>query len=238
MGRRFKGTSLEGKIMSRTALNAAIDAVAYAGFVFLGTTGLMLRYQLPPGSGRMHGMGSGAGAAGREITTVWGFTRHEWGSIHYWAALGLLAILAVHLILHWKWIICVLRGRPHSDVSGRRFALGVAGLLLVTLLALSPLATSSQTSPRSQLVGPASSGANLDAANAIEAGLEDGESLRGFMTLDEVAQRTGMPVKDILERLGLPGDTAASERVGRLLRAHGLEMAALRQAVGQEGSNR
>jgi hypothetical protein len=58
--------------MSRTSLNAAIDTIAYAGFVFLRTTGLMLRYQLPPGSGRLHGMGSGAGAAVRDITTVWG----------------------------------------------------------------------------------------------------------------------------------------------------------------------
>lgn len=45
--------------MSRTTLNASIDAVAYAGLVALATTGLMLRYQCPPGSGGLHGMGSG-----------------------------------------------------------------------------------------------------------------------------------------------------------------------------------
>ena len=51
--------------MSRTALNAIVDAVAYAGIVVLATTGLMLRWQMPPGSGGLHGMGSGSGAGGQ-----------------------------------------------------------------------------------------------------------------------------------------------------------------------------
>ena len=45
--------------MSRTALNAIVDAVACAGIVVLATTGLMLRWQMPPGSGVLHGMGPG-----------------------------------------------------------------------------------------------------------------------------------------------------------------------------------
>ena len=46
--------------MSRTALNVIVDAVAYAGLVVLATTGLMLRWQMPPGSGGLHVMGSGS----------------------------------------------------------------------------------------------------------------------------------------------------------------------------------
>lgn len=37
--------------MSRTAVNAIVDVVAYTGLVVLATTGLMLRWQMPPGSG-------------------------------------------------------------------------------------------------------------------------------------------------------------------------------------------
>lgn len=224
--------------MSRTSLNAAIDTIAYAGFVFLGTTGLMLRYELPPGSGRLHGMGSGAGAADRDITTVWGLTRHEWGSIHYWVALGLMAVLAVHLVLHWKWIVCVLKGKPHTDVSGGRFALGIAGLVLVTLLATTPLVAPSQTTSRSKLVEPPSTRADKDTGNAIEVESADAETIRGFMTLEEIARQTSVPVAAILERLNLPRDTAASEQVGRLLRAHNLDMQDLRRAVGQDESIR
>ena len=134
--------------MSRTTLNASIDAVAYAGLVALATTGLMLRYQCPPGSGGLHGMGSGEGAASRPVTVVWGLSRHEWGSVHYWIALALMGVLAVHLILHWKWMVCALHGKPHKDASGGRFTLGIAALFLVTLLAAAPLLTPAQTTSR------------------------------------------------------------------------------------------
>ncbi|MBL9162324.1 MAG: DUF4405 domain-containing protein [Planctomycetaceae bacterium] len=223
--------------MSRTALNAIIDAVAYAGLVVLAATGLMLRWQMPPGSGGLHGIGSGAGAGSRPVTVVWGLSRHEWGSIHYWIALGLMAVLAVHLLLHWKWIVCVLRGKPHSDVSGGRFALGVAGLALVTLLAAAPLITPAQTAPRSELLKSSSGDQQTDLGGPKEeVESSDGESIRGFMTLEEVASQSGVPVSDILLRLGLPSDTAPSEQVGRLMRAHGMEMSKLRQAIGQDES--
>ncbi len=223
--------------MNRTTLNAVVDAVAYAGIIVLATTGLMLRYQMPPGSGGLHGMGSGAGAGSRSVTLVWGLSRHEWGGIHYWVALVLLGVLAVHLVLHWKWIVCVLRGKPHSDVSGGRFALGIAGLVLVTLLAAAPLMTPAQTSSRSELLAsPLGVEQGESADSETGDGSSEAETIRGFMTLNEVAIQSGVPLSDILERLDLPRDAAPSEQVGRLLRAHGLDMSDLRRAVGQDES--
>ncbi|HMO84491.1 MAG TPA: DUF4405 domain-containing protein [Lacipirellulaceae bacterium] len=223
--------------MNRTALNAAVDALAYAGFVALAATGLMLRYQMPPGSGGLHGMGagSGAGAGSRPVTIVWGLSRHEWGGVHYWIAIGLMAVLAVHLLLHWKWIVCVLRGKPHAQTSGGRFALGVAGLVLVTLLAAAPLLTPAQTTRRSEAL-PSPSGQQHAAPNAASAeeSTSEATALRGFMTLQEAAELSGVPVEEILSRLGLPPDTSPREQVGRLLRAHGLDMGQLREAIGQE----
>ena len=103
--------------MSRTALNAIVDAVAYAGLVVLATTGLMLRWQMPPGSGGLHGMGSGAGAGSRPVTVVWGLSRHEWGSVHYWIALVLMGVLAVHLVTSLE----MDRMRPSRQTSLRCF---------------------------------------------------------------------------------------------------------------------
>ena len=188
--------------MTRTALNALVDAIAYAGLVVLATTGLMLRWQMPPGSGGLHGMGpgSGAGAGGRPVTVVWGLSRHEWGSIHYWIALGLMSVLVVHLLLHWKWIVCVLRGKPHSDVSGGRFALGVASLVLVTLLAAAPLLTPAQTTPRSELLKGPSGNQQTDLGGSEEdVESSSAETIRGFMTLGEVARRSRVPVAEILD---------------------------------------
>lgn len=54
--------------MKRTHLNFIVDVVAFVGFVVLRTTGVLMRYILPPGSGR--------------YSTIWGLDRHEWGGIN------------------------------------------------------------------------------------------------------------------------------------------------------------
>ena len=51
--------------MNRTWVNFVIDTVAFVAFVLLTTTGVLMRYLLPPGSGH--------------YTTIWGLDRHEWG---------------------------------------------------------------------------------------------------------------------------------------------------------------
>ena len=93
--------------MNRSSLNFLIDAAAFVVFLFLTTTGILTRYVLPPGSGRW--------------ATLWGLDRHGWGDVHFWLAVALLAILALHLALHWRWVVCMVRGQ-HSQSSGARVA--------------------------------------------------------------------------------------------------------------------
>ncbi len=110
--------------MRRPTLNLLVDSVAFAGFVFLTTTGVLMRYVLPPGSGHH--------------SVVWGLDRHDWGAIHFWIAAGFLCVLAFHLFLHWKWIVNAVRGRPREG-SGARVGLGIVGLRAVVALAAAPL---------------------------------------------------------------------------------------------------
>ncbi|TWU30483.1 hypothetical protein [Bythopirellula polymerisocia] len=108
---------------------------------------------------------------------------------------------------------------------------------MVTLLAAAPLITPAQTAPRSELLKGPSGGQQTELGSTNgEIESSDDESIRGFMTLEEVANQTGVPISDILERLDLPLNTAPSKQVGRLLRAHGMEMSNLRQVVGQDES--
>ena len=220
--------------MNRTTLNATIDAAAYAGIVLLATTGLLLRIQLPPGSGGLHGMGSGAAAAAREVGLVWGLSRHEWGTVHYWIALGVMAVLAVHLALHWKWIDCVLRGKPRSAYSGRRLAVGLASLVLIALLASVPLLTPVQSTQRQKTAEDFRDRGIATDAEDVQTTPVDAESIRGSMTFSEVAAQTGLPISAILERAGLPPETSPSQQVGRALRLRGLEMPDFREAIRKE----
>ena len=109
--------------MKRPTVNLSVDAAAFAAFVLLTSTGVLLRYVLPPGSGHR--------------TLLWGLDRHDWGQIHFWISMAFLAVLAIHLVLHRRWIASVTRGRPREG-SALRVALGIVGLLAVLAAAAAP----------------------------------------------------------------------------------------------------
>jgi hypothetical protein len=112
--------------VKKPSLNLAIDAAAFAAFVLLTSTGVLMRYVLPPGSGR--------------FTTIWGLDRHDWGAIHFWISMLFMASLAAHLWVHRRWIASVVEGRPRQG-SPRRVALGVVGLLALLAAAAAPFVT-------------------------------------------------------------------------------------------------
>jgi hypothetical protein len=82
---------------------------------------------------------------------LWGLTRHEWGNIHFWTAIGLMGALSLHLVLHWRWIVCMVKGKPREG-SGIRVALGILGLVSLLALALAPFLSSTVRMPRGRVL--------------------------------------------------------------------------------------
>jgi hypothetical protein len=119
--------------MNRTIANIIFDSVA--AFLFLGmmATGYILRFPLPPGSNK--------------TLILWGFTRHQWGDIHFWISLGLLVVLVVHLVLHWNWIVTVI-GRRCRLVKTAHPSLVRSGILtsFIVILAITLFAWTAQNS--------------------------------------------------------------------------------------------
>jgi uncharacterized membrane protein len=109
--------------MNRTIANIIIDIIA--AFLFLGmiATGYLLRFPLPPGSNK--------------TLSLWGYTRHQWGDIHFWISLGLLVVLVIHLVLHWNWIVTVIGKRCHLVKSAHpsliRSGILTAGIVILTI---------------------------------------------------------------------------------------------------------
>jgi len=89
--------------MKRITLNFIVDLISFIVFVGLAITGFIIKYILPPGSGG-HGREISGGRGREEIKYLWGMTRHEWGDIHFYLAVGFVALMVVHIILHWNWI--------------------------------------------------------------------------------------------------------------------------------------
>lgn len=197
--------------MKRQPLNFLVDALALAGLVFLMATGLFLRYILPPGSG------------GR--LSVWGLTRHEWGDIHFYIAVFIVAVLSLHLALHWRWVACALQSKP-KEGSGSRVALGVAGLVILLLIAAAPF-----LSPKEKSLDRGNHKTHQSEKSHPENRHGNSETIRGSMTLAEAEQSTNVPVEYILKELGIPDDVSPDERFGPLRRQYGFDMETVRQII-------
>jgi mono/diheme cytochrome c family protein len=111
--------------MSKAALNLLVDTFAAAVLTAMVGTGYVLWFVLPPGTHRTH--------------VLWGLLRHQWGSIHFWISLLLLALLAIHAALHWRWLVMGLSRRLGMAVWAARSP-RLAGLLLLSVAA-APLTT-------------------------------------------------------------------------------------------------
>ncbi len=196
--------------MKRTNLNFIIDAVAFVGFVVLTTTGVLMRYILPPGSGH--------------YSTIWSFDRHEWGGIHFWISVVFFSILSLHLMLHRRRILSVFTSRPREG-SGFRAGLGIVGFAAVVALAISPLLT------------PIERDSTNKEASFLSSHKYEGISIRGSMTLKDVEETTGVPAPYIIESLKLPESISAEEQLGPLKRKYEFEINDVREIV-KEYKNR
>ena len=83
--------------MKKIWLNFWIDLVMFFCMAFLATSGIIQKYALPPARGSRRGMGP---------EELLGWTRHDWGNMHFWVSIALVVLIVVHIILHWNWIVC------------------------------------------------------------------------------------------------------------------------------------
>lgn len=118
--------------MRRLQFIATIDVLAFICFILLVSTGILMEYLLPPGSGR--GM------------MIWGMDRHAWGDIHFWVAVVFFSILVIHLFLHWQFIVRLIKGRA-PERWNLRTALGVVALLALIAIAVAPLLSPIEENP-------------------------------------------------------------------------------------------
>jgi hypothetical protein len=113
--------------MKRGTLNFVVDSLTFLVMLALVTSGLLVRFVLPPGSG--------------ERRSLWTYTRHDWGDVHFWLAVALGALVLIHVALHWGWVCSVVqswlpraRGAAPRSSGGRNLAgaallVAVAGLV-------------------------------------------------------------------------------------------------------------
>ncbi|MBX3729437.1 MAG: DUF4405 domain-containing protein [Candidatus Sumerlaeia bacterium] len=97
-----------------------LDGLALALLCALGATGMLIHYTLPAGSGSR--------------LEVLGLTRHDWGGVHFWIAIGFLSAIALHALLHRRWIWAIATGTPGRARKWRIVGFSMATVVLVALI--------------------------------------------------------------------------------------------------------
>ena len=120
-------------VSTQTRNNFFIDSLLFAGGIITALSGIYFLF-LPVG-GYMGGRNPMYG-----IVIL--FTRHTWGDIHIWAGVAIMALGALHIPLHWKWIVSMTKravqimfGKSKMNNSGK-FNIGVNMLIGLSALIL------------------------------------------------------------------------------------------------------
>jgi hypothetical protein len=84
--------------MKKSVYLFGLVSILFVAGLVEAVSGFVLWLALPSGSGR-----------GAFNLTYLGITRHTWIDIHDWVAIALIAIVIIHLIMHWKWVTRMAR---------------------------------------------------------------------------------------------------------------------------------
>ncbi len=82
----------------KTKLNFTNDLILFLCMMLIIGIGFIMNWVLPTGREVREVYGRGV-----ELT-LWGWDRHEWGELHFILGLVFLALLMLHLFLHWSFI--------------------------------------------------------------------------------------------------------------------------------------
>ncbi len=242
---------LKIKAATRLKINVVIDVLMFLAIIVVSAIGLLLKYVLIHGADRWLKYGDNV-----ELTYL-GLDRHQWGYIHWISSLVLIGLVVLHLVFHWRQIVCLVRRYlPSKKV---RYA-SVSALLLVSLIiAVSPFLLSVEVGEairgyRNEAIhGDRKEGERLNRNEEMRQNRDDevrGEfpkgrrdeirehserlgdlDIQGSQTISEVAAKYDVSSVRLKEMLGIPGTASNSERLGRLRRTYGFSMSDVESCV-------
>jgi hypothetical protein len=147
--------------MNKAKLNFVIDALMFLFMTAIAGLGCLMKYVLLPGR-------ESTIKYGRRVDLyLLGLDRHDWGAIHLYLGFLLLALLVLHIVLHWNMIPGLFAKLVVSARERWKLALvyvALAAALLLFPFLISPEVKDAGAGQRGRYgaqgeIGPAGSGA-------------------------------------------------------------------------------
>jgi len=213
--------------MKKTDWQYLVDTLLFLCIVGIIFIGFLMGLVLPKGP-----------TAPESAKYFLGLHRHQWGNIHFYLSIAFTALVIIHLTLSWKWI---------KSKSRQIFKKGWNSMLVLTALAsILILALFWAFYPR--IPGAyedygVKAGAKAKQQHLSQEGypiheekifLEDGTVaivITGQTTLKQVADATGIPIKEIAAELSLPAKISPNESFGRLRKQYPITIQGARDTI-------
>lgn len=236
---------MKQKWCDQSKLNLSIDIVMLLLLMPLAGIGFLIKYVLIPGVQRNERYGSDV-----DLEFL-GLTRHEWGSIHLIISIIFLVLLMIHIILHWKMVVCIFgRMIPNKNVRiiSATLLTGISVLLIAFPLFIKPEIVERESlhlnrKTKQQIPGTAigNHDKQWDSVTSMPADLNEQRpdssnhtgtihEIKGSQTLQFVADKYGIPAEQIAADLNIPA-TRTGEKLGRLKRQYSFTMDDVRNIV-------
>jgi len=84
--------------MDKTKINYIVDFFITLSFIITAISGLIMFFFLPEGVQR------------GGYQQFLGLIKKNWVTLHNYAGIIMVVLVIIHFILHWDWIVCMIKG--------------------------------------------------------------------------------------------------------------------------------
>jgi len=235
--------------MKKSKLNFLIDGIMFLLMGLSTGIGLLIKYVLLSGEDSWIKYGQNVDIS------FWGLDRHEWGRIHLIVAIILIVFVFLHLIFHWKMIICLCK----SLILGKtvRIILVLAFVVITIILVVFPFLIQTEVddlNPGKEHFHVYSKTKSEEISSFVEndkkienpvvATVEEKHKaehhnidlsieVKGFMTIQEVSDKYKISCNKIKEELNIPKSTLNSSKLGHLRKQYNFKMSDLELVIAK-----
>jgi hypothetical protein len=203
----------------KSTINLCIDIILLLLMMSIAGLGFLMKYVLLSGDQRNLVYGQ------KVDLSFWGLTRHQWGDIHLILSVIFLLLLLIHIILHWKMIVCVFqRMIPYKSM---RIYITVALTSIGLLLFLLPFFIQPDISQRVSVLQ------NPENRNKQHQNISvNNYPVQGNMTLREAADQYNVPEDFIAKGLNIAA-SLTNEKIGRLRKQYGFTLEEISKIISE-----
>lgn len=237
------------KGIQKSKLNIIIDIILLVLLVLMAGFGFLIKYVLLPGIQRNSKYG-----ANIDLEFL-GMDRHQWGNIHLIISIIFIALIILHIILHWDMILCILdKMIPRKIV--RNLFLTTLTIITITLFIspflVNPVLVSHENNFRNRTErlerteGEANTIDTFQKTVIIETQkplkeeivasshdkAKEEYDVHGTQTINEVSEQYNVPADFICKELKISGSNQY-QRLGRLRKEYGFTMSEVSNAIAK-----